>query len=406
MSSDLARAQLETVILPFWLERGVDDRHGGFFTCFDNRGRTLVSTDKFAWSQGRFVWLLARAADLGRRGLLDVDAEELLRLAERGARFLSDHVITDDHTTRYVVGRDGGAPQTPGQPDRSVYADWFVSLGLTELARQTGEPRWLDQALPILDRARADHLAGAAPTPPYQVPPGHSAFGPKMLLVNALLVASQAARTIGQHSHLEAQLGQAVDDALSHRLPDGTFTEMVGPDPRTLVNRHRIPGHAIEGLWMILESLELLDDARDRAPLLASISALCESAWDAEHGGLFRFTDASGPYQPTGTVTGTDYENLVRDTWAVKLWWVHSEAAATTAIAAHRYADAGAGAWFDRIWDYTIRTFPGGEHGAEWIQIRDVTGRPLDQVVALPVKDPFHITRNLMQIIELSGPGH
>jgi N-acylglucosamine 2-epimerase len=37
----------------------------------------------------------------------------------------------------------------------------------------------------------------------------------------------------------------------------------------------------------------------------------------------------------------------------------------------------------------------------EWIQIRDRRGEPLDIVVALPVKDPYHIARNLIQALEL-----
>src|SRR5690606_4319911 len=86
-----ARTQLERVVLPFWLEHGVDGDRGGFFTCFDNRGRTRVSTDKFTWSQGRFVWLLARAAELARRGLVEGDEGTLLDLAARGAQFLLDH---------------------------------------------------------------------------------------------------------------------------------------------------------------------------------------------------------------------------------------------------------------------------------------------------------------------------
>jgi N-acylglucosamine 2-epimerase len=37
----------------------------------------------------------------------------------------------------------------------------------------------------------------------------------------------------------------------------------------------------------------------------------------------------------------------------------------------------------------------------EWLQIRTRDGAPQDKVVALPVKDPFHITRNLVLILEL-----
>lgn len=398
-----ARAHLEQVVLPFWLEHGIDEEAGGFFTCFDNRGRERISTDKFTWSQGRFVWLLARAARLADQGLLAADASRLLETARAGAAFLVDHAIQEDGTTRFVVGRRGGQPETLGQSGRSVYADWFTVMGLAEVAHTTDDSRWLEAAAPVLARSRADHLAGAAPTPPYEIPAGHEAYGPRMILANTLLVHAQAAEALGVPGVEREQLRESVEAVLWHRLPDGTFSEMPGPDPESLVSRHRVPGHAIEGIWVVLEALDLLEDDRDRGPLLDSLEAMCELGWDDEHGGLLRYTDREGPVAPRGVSRDTPYEQLVTSTWSTKLWWVHSEAAATTAIAARRYGSAGAGQWHRRIWEYTMATFPGGEVGAEWIQIRDRAGAPLDRVVALPVKDPFHICRNLMQLIKLDG---
>ena len=395
------REHLEQVVLPFWLEHGIDEEVGGFFTCFDNRGRERVSTDKFTWSQGRFVWLLARAARLAEQGLLTVDAGRLLDAARAGAEFLAQHAIREDSTTHFVVGRRGGQPESLGQPARSVYADWFTVMGLAELASVTGERRWLEAAAPVLERSRADHLAGSAPTPPYEVPAGHEAYGPRMILANTLLVYAQAAESLGAPGAEREQLREAVDAVLSHRLSDGTFSEMPGPDPESMVSRHRVPGHAIEGIWVVLEALDLLGDDRDRGPLLESLDVLCELGWDREHGGLLRYCDQEGPVAPRGGSKETPYEEMLASTWSTKLWWVHSEAAATTAIAARRYGSEGAEQWHRRIWEYTLATFPGGEDGAEWIQIRDRAGAPLDQVVALPVKDPFHICRNLMQMIEL-----
>jgi N-acylglucosamine 2-epimerase len=58
--------------------------------------------------------------------------------------------------------------------------------------------------------------------------------------------------------------------------------------------------------------------------------------------------------------------------------------------------------WFERVWAYSFRVFPQPDAKVgEWIQIRDRRGEPLDRVVALPVKDPYHIARNLIQIVEL-----
>jgi len=43
--------------------------------------------------------------------------------------------------------------------------------------------------------------------------------------------------------------------------------------------------------------------------------------------------------------------------------------------------------------------FP-AETGNEWIQIRNRSGQPVEGVVALPVKDPFHILRTVMYMTE------
>jgi N-acylglucosamine 2-epimerase len=400
-----ARNQLENVVMPFWLERGLDERYGGFHTCFDNRGRSRISTDKFTWSQGRFVWLLAHLADLARRGRVAFDAVALLTAAERGARFLLDHAIRADGTCHFRTRRDGSPAGEP--PERSVYADLFAVMGLAELARVSGDTAWLAPSEPILDRARRDILAGTAPTPPYEAPPNHRTFGPHLILLNTLLVHVGAARALGAPERADWMAGE-LDQVLSHLLPGGTFAEMVpadGDGAATLVGRHRVPGHGLEAVWVALEAAELLGRDGCRPDLLGAVGALCTLGWDTEHGGLLRYTDATGPGRPTGVPGGTAYEDLVERTWDTKLWWVHSEASATTAIAARRYGDPAAAEWFDRVWRYTLKTFPGRDDGEEWVQIRDRRGDPLDEVVALPVKDPFHIARNLAQIVALEDDG-
>ena len=392
--------------MPFWLDRGLDGRYGGFHTCFDNRGRERISTDKFTWSQGRFVWLLAHLADLAHRGLVSFDADRLLAGAERGAVFLRDHAVLEDGTCRFRVRRDGRAADV--LPARSVYADLFTVMGLAELARVSGDARWLTHEEPVLDRARRDIHARTAPTPPYEVPPGHRAFGPHLILLNTLLVHVGAARALGTGDRTE-WLDEELARVLGHLLPGGTFAEMIptergdgdGDGEGTLVARHRVPGHGLEAVWVALEAGELLGRVDHGPDLLRAVGALCALGWDEEHGGLLRYTDADGPWRPSGVSGGTPYEDLVARTWDTKLWWVHSEASATAAIAADRYGDPKAAEWFDRVWRYTLETFPGRDEGEEWVQIRDRRGAPLDEVVALPVKDPFHIVRNLAQIVAL-----
>ncbi|MFI6900776.1 AGE family epimerase/isomerase [Nonomuraea sp. NPDC050394] len=461
-----ARRQLEDVIFPFWLANGIDEVNGGYYTCFDNRGRTRLSTDKYTWSQGRFVWLLARAARLAERGLLTLDAQELLAHAERGARFLVDHAVRPGGTCAYLLDETG----TEKPSERSVYADCFVAMGLSELSRQTGSAEWLDVVDPIVARAAGDITNGDPPTPPYPLPPGHSGFGARMILLNARLdqlrahtaqlppstghprssqeeqeeaASGQAGEAASGHARgaatgqaggaatghageatsgqaggaasghageaatgqagggaagLREELAEALQGVLAHREETGLFAEILVDDPGqrdTVLARHRNPGHALEGAWMMLEAGELLGDHRADERVLDSISKLCATGWDVQRGGLLRYTDV------TGRRGGGPYEELIVRTWTTKLWWVHTEAAYSTRLAAVKYGDKSAERWFGEVWGYTLDTFPGRDDGEEWVQIRDRDGRPLDEVVALPVKDPYHIARNLMQIVEL-----
>ena len=49
---------------------------------------------------------------------------------------------------------------------------------------------------------------------------------------------------------------------------------------------------------------------------------------------------------------------------------------------------------------YVFKVFPNREIG-EWMQIRTREGKPINKLVALPVKDPFHIMRDFIKIVEL-----
>ena len=88
--------------------------------------------------------------------------------------------------------------------------------------------------------------------------------------------------------------------------------------------------------------------------------------------------------------------------WDDKLWWVHSEALYTTLLCYFCGGGRQFRDMFGRVFTYTMETFPNRDQDIrEWVQIRTRDGKPQEKVVALPVKDPFHIARNLILILEL-----
>ena len=129
-----------------------------------------------------------------------------------------------------------------------------------------------------------------------------------------------------------------------------------------------------------------------------------DDGFDEEYGGFFHFvpTDGLQTRYPIGEAKDEAQMPLILDDWGSKLWWVHSEAMYTALLMHVRTGEKDFLDFFWRVFDYTYKTFPNPDRSVrEWIQIRTREGNPQEKVVALPVKDPYHIIRNLILIIEL-----
>lgn len=412
------RDHLERQVLPFWLRHGIDDEQGGFFTCFDNLGERLVSTDKYTWSQGRMLWLLARSVDMARRGLIDLDVDRCRVALREGVRFVSEHLVNGEPAAGgtgaacvYVADRGGTSKEPwPGSGYAvSIFADCFVALGLAEAARVNGDDRALDRAASLMVGIEARTRRGAAPTEPYPVPEAFSAWNVPMITLNAAQETARALEAAGDPRAGEARR-QARESGgfLTARMraappvpPDLLPVDEAQRD--TLLARHRTPGHVVEAGWFVLR--EACDGGGPAwvEPACRAITGALELGWDDDYGGLLRYVDVGGG-QPRGRPTDARYENLVRDTWDAKLWWPHAEALYATALGAARCPTPELAeelrAWHERVRRYAFATFPHGE-GWEWVQNRDRAGKPIDAVVALPVKDPFHLARALLLLVEL-----
>ncbi|AUZ36009.1 N-acylglucosamine 2-epimerase [Arthrobacter sp. PGP41] len=400
-------AHLQDIILPWWDSNGADDLHGGVLTCFSNDG-VLESSDKYTWSQGRWAWLCAEIAADARSGLLTVDGDKWSRRALQTAEFVRTHSVLEGGLTAFRTDQAGGPlPSGPnGELATSVFADLFAVLGLAGAATDPAYPEPARSAASATaDEVAASSLARirsrTALTAPYPVRPGFCDLAGPMTLLHAgselyKSTGSEAARNavafaLGQLFGGPGQAPMLQEKQWWEFRPDSV------QDEESLLARHRTPGHLLELLWMLIHSQEAMGDSAaalpDWLPGLA-LRAL-ELGWDEEHGGLLRYVDKDGGV-PAGTLFGGDpYEELVQSTWSTKLWWVHAEAMYATKLLARHYGGCGFEEWNAKITDYTLATFP-HPGGQEWTQIRDRQGAPLDMVVALPVKDPFHIARTLV----------
>lgn len=395
-------------LLPFW-NRALDKENGGIFTCFNNEGTELIRTDKYTWSQGRFVWLWARIASMINQGILRGNAAEYLLQAEKTVLFLKKYAFMESGNCAFIVTKDGEKKESISGAgyDTSFYADCFVVLGFAEYGRVSRRADIVEDALHLYNRIRQRLQTGDVRSEPYPIPEGFKSHSIPMILLN---VSQQLMETLEavDHPHYGNLRGNCllyVDQIMGEfAMSDHRIAEILpikGEVPHSVLCRHVNPGHTLECMWFVMITAAKLGRTELIDQVISVVKKAYELGWDSAEGGLLRFVDSEGG-KPKGLETGDTYETLILNTWDSKLWWPHSEALYCSLLAYELSGDREFVALYEKTQHYVFEKFPNPDKQiGEWIQIRDRKGFPLDKVVALPVKDPFHIMRNVLLIIEL-----
>jgi N-acylglucosamine 2-epimerase len=111
-----------------------------------------------------------------------------------------------------------------------------------------------------------------------------------------------------------------------------------------------------------------------------------ELGWDEPYGGLRLALDIDGEESPF-------WRNA-----DCKPWWVQVEALVATAYAYRHTRSDWCLQWHDRVQQYAFSHYPVAT--GEWTQWLDRQGRKTTSA-ALPVKDPFHLPRALMELLRI-----
>lgn len=402
---------LNEEILPFWLKNSIDREYGGFFTCFDNSGKNLISTDKYTWSQGRMVWVLSKLSSMEIQ--MEETRQSLLDLAASGAEFLMENCLLPNGNCTFVMDRSGKAkPQQQGEElDSSFYADCFAVLGLSKYAFVSKDKKALDFAVRLFNSIYERVQSGSFKSEPYPAPKGFRLHGPPMIMLNVSSELADALHGFGDalytgiNSKAEAFMHDIIDNFVSEdNLVHEMIDEKKGIRNDCLLGRYINPGHTIEDMWFIIHQARKTGNREMILKAAKIIDRTFKAGWDEEFGGLLLFADMEGG-RPKGEISGFEKEKMVEkvlNDWSSKLWWPHSEALYSLLLAYGLTGDAGFIEMYSKVHEYTFNTFPNPDRElGEWIQIRDRQGLPEQKLVALPVKDPFHIARNIILIIEL-----
>ncbi|NMA82562.1 MAG: N-acylglucosamine 2-epimerase [Epulopiscium sp.] len=395
-------------IVPFW-DRAVDRDYGGVFTCFNNEGTKLLSKDKYTWSQGRFIWCWSTLYEMMKAGKIHGELDRYAEEAQQAVSFLQQHVLLENGHCAFLLSKEGRKkePVLGKGYDTSFYADAFVILGFAKYAKVFQEVSLLDWILDLYDSVQRRLERGVFKCEPYPIPEGYQAHGVSMIMLNVTQELSDTLEYL-QHPRAEEIQRQSVEymkkimDVFcdkEYRMAE-TLT-IQGERDASLLSRHMNPGHTIECMWFVLHTAQKSKQTSYVKKAGEVVKKAFELGWDEEKGGLLRFVDFQGG-PPKGEWKDDPHTSLIASTWDYKLWWPHSEALYTTLLFYTLTKEDIYWREYKRVHEYTFHTFPNpNEDIGEWIQIRGRDGKPVEQVVALPVKDPYHILRNLLLIIEL-----
>lgn len=365
------RLELLERTVPFWLRHGIDRKNGGICTVLSDDG-TVLSHDKYMWSQLRAIWTFSALHNLiePRTEWLDA-ARHIFEFAKKHGRDAAGRWV-------FCVGKDGAVLKGAD----SIYADGFAIAGLTELAKATGEPEPARIALETCRSAiRRLAVPGSYPTEPLDIPAGCKAHGISMIFAK---VFYDLGSFLNDSAIINAGLEHAREVMEVFRRPDRRrLYEFVGLDDAPIdvpPGKTVVPGHAIESMWFMIHIYQSLGDERRVREAIECIRWHIELGWDEEFGGILLARDAAGTF----------WEGK-EDT---KIWWPHTEALYALLLAYSICGESWCLEWFHRVHDYAFAHFP-SPHG-EWVQRLDRRGRRIDNIAAMPVKDPFHLARSLI----------
>lgn len=374
------RSELLDRTIPFWLEHGVDWKNGGISTCISDDGRVL-SGDKYVWSQLRAIWTFSALYNRIERKQEYLDAAtHIFNFAKQNGR--------NEKGEWYFCLDQAGRPLFDGAT--SIYCDGFAMYGFAEFARATGSREAASLARDTFANVQP-RLArpGSFQTHPLPIPLGAKAHGISMIFS---LAFHELGLYLNDPAIIDAGLAHANQVMTVYLHPERKrLYEFVALDnslmeapPGRVVN----PGHAIESMWFMIH---IFQHAKNAARIRQAIDAIrwhIELGWDEKYGGIFLARDAE--------------ESFWADKWDTKLWWPHTEALYALLLAYSITHEDWCQQWFERVHEYAFSHFPVPKYG-EWIQNLDRQGKPLRSPVTLPVMDPFHLARALINSIGVLG---
>lgn len=133
------REELILNILPFWMNKMVDENHGGFFGRITGNNETIPEAPKGAILNARILWTFSSAA-------INLNDKQYLIYAQRAKDYIFKYFFDNiNGGTYWMLNADG----SPAETKKQIYSQAFFIYALVEYYRATSDESVLAKALDL-----------------------------------------------------------------------------------------------------------------------------------------------------------------------------------------------------------------------------------------------------------------
>jgi len=378
---------LREKILPFWINRMVDNEQGGFYGWADNNGKIKKDAGKGAVMNTRILWTFSAAYSM-------FQDKKYLDMADRSYHFIVDNFVDKDNGGIYWMLDQKGHPL---ESKKQIYAEAFAIYSFSEYFKATGNKKALELAKNIFRLIEK-----------YSFDPDRNgyfeAYNREWKILDDLRLSDKdinEKKTTNTHLHiLEAYtklLSAMHDDLVKTRLVnliDLFINRFINP-----VNNHLIMffdeywnprsnkfsyGHDIETSWLLTEAAETT-----RSELLIEKCRLSSNK-------MAETILKNGTASDGSIYNEVKEDNMLDDD---RHWWPQAEGMVGFMNAYQHTGDEIYVEAVLKLWDFIKKYLVHPELGEWYFRVNNRYEPAPDEEFAGPWKGPYHNGRMCMELI-------
>ena len=376
-------------ILPFWLNKMIDNNRGGFYGRIDGNNTLHADAEKGGILNARILWTFSAAYRV-------LGNKEYLKAATRAKDYIIQHFYDHEYGGTYWSLDANGKPK---DTKKQFYAIGFAIYGLSEYARATGDEEALDYAIRLFETIE-EHSLDVVYNGYIEACTREWGKIEDMRLSD---LDANFPKSQNTHLHIiepytnlyRIWKDQRLERALRNLI--GIFTDKIlNPETHHLdlffendwtrgAGQLESYGHDIECSWLMHEAALVLGDA----DVLRKVEPIVQLVAKASEKGL---NDDGSMVHEANLDTGHVDDDLH--------WWVQAEAVVGFYNIYQHFADETALEKSSRCWQYIKDNLIDRSNG-EWYWSRHADGKlnTVDDKAGF-WKCPYHNGRMCLEIIE------